>query len=291
MLARLVELAPAGFEQVDGDGFVEFALYGAPGELPELPRGRAQLGDVQIEVSATEIGDDWADRWREFHKPVPVGRIRVRAPWHEASPAHDPAGEAVIDIVIDPGQAFGTGAHPTTRLCLELLLDVTADAGRGRGGFADRGRGGLAGRGRAGPARRGRGGLADLGCGSGVLAIAAAKLGFAPVVAVDNEEAAVDATLANARANGVTIERVERYDLRAGPAPVERVTVANLVRPLLLRVAESWRERATAERPEALIVSGLLEGEEDEVAAAFAPLRERRRLRLQEWSALLLTRP
>jgi ribosomal protein L11 methyltransferase len=142
-------------------------------------------------------------------------------------------------------------------MCLELLLDLPT----------------------GGP-------LADLGCGSGVLAIAAAKLRFSPVTAVDNEQAAVDATLANATANGVTLERVERCDLRAGPTPLATVTVANLVRPLLLRVAE-----LVPEVPETLIVSGLLAGEEDEVAAAFASLRERRRLRLQEWSALLLTRP
>jgi ribosomal protein L11 methyltransferase len=254
VLAELVELAPGGFEQVDGEGFVEFALYGAPGELPELAEGPARIGATEVRVSATTLGDDWADRWREFHKPAQIGRIRVRAPWHE------PAAGGPIDIVIDPGQAFGTGAHPTTRLCLELLLELPAD----------------------GP-------LADLGCGSGVLAIAAAKLGFAPVVAVDNEQAAVEATLGNASANGVTLERVERCDLRTEPAPVERVTVANLVRPLLLRVAEL--SCAGVEQPETLIVSGLLEGEEDEVAAAFASFNERRRRRLQEWSALLLTRP
>jgi ribosomal protein L11 methyltransferase len=236
-----------------------------------------------VQVSATAVGDDWADRWREFHRPVQIGHIHVRAPWHE--PPADAPGE-VIDIVIDPGQAFGTGAHPTTRLCLELLQEVTTDAHRtGAAGNADVsdiscGTGA-------------RGALADLGCGSGVLSIAAAKLGFGPIVAVDNEQAAVDATLANASANGVTLERVERYDLRAGPAPVAPVTVANLVRPLLLRVAELWAARAELlpEQPRALIVSGLLEGEEEEVAAAFASLRERRRLRLQEWSALLLTPP
>jgi ribosomal protein L11 methyltransferase len=251
VLAELLELAPAGLEQVDGDGYVEFALYGAPGELPELPHGRAELAGIAVEVAGREVGDDWADRWREFHEPAQIGRIRVRAPWHEAGE------DEGIDIVIDPGQAFGTGAHATTRLCLELLLEVED----------------------GGP-------LADLGCGSGVLAIAAAKLGFGPIVAVDNERAAVEATVANARTNGVTIERVERCDLRAGPVPVEPVTVGNLVRPLLLRVAELMPEQ-----PETMIVSGLLEGEEDEVAAAFAPLRERRRLRLQGWSALLLTRP
>ena len=203
-----------------------------------------------VQASSTAVGDDWADRWREFHKPAQIGHIHVRAPWHEP-------GREGIDIVIDPGQAFGTGAHPTTRLCLELLLDLPAE----------------------GP-------LSDLGCGSGVLAIAAAELGFGPIIAIDNEQAAVDATIANARANGVTLERVERYDLRTQPAPVARVVVANLVRPLLLRVAE-----LLPEPPETLIVSGLLEGEEDEVAAAFASFNERRRLRLQEWSALLLTRP
>jgi ribosomal protein L11 methyltransferase len=250
VLAELVELAPAGFEQVDGDGFVEFALYGAPGELPALATGPADIGGIRVEVSGTEVGDDWADRWREFHKPVQIGPLYVRPPWSE--PLNDS-----IDLVIDPAQAFGTGAHPTTRLSLELLLDVTA----------------------AGP-------LVDLGCGSGVLAIAAAKLGFAPVTAIDHDPAAIEATKENARANGVTLERVERHDLRTDPAPVAPVMTANLMRPLLLRVAELLPEGA-----ETLIVSGLLEPEEEEVAAAFASLRERRRIRLQGWSALLLTRP
>jgi ribosomal protein L11 methyltransferase len=98
--------------------------------------------------------------------------------------------------------------------------------------------------------------------------------------------AAIEATSANACDNGVTLDRIERHDLRTEPAPVAPVMTANLVRPLLLRVAE-----LLPEQPETLIVSGLLEGEEDEVAAAFEPLRERRRRRLQGWSALLLTRP
>ncbi len=250
MLAELVELAPAGFEQVDGDGFVEFALYGAPGELPALATGPAEIGGIRVTVSGAEVGDDWAERWREFHRPAQIGHLHVRPPWTE--PMKDG-----IDVVIDPAQAFGTGAHPTTRASLELLLDVP-------------------------PAP-----LVDLGCGSGVLAIAAAKLGFAPITALDHDPAAIEATLENARANAVTLERVERHDLRTDPAPVAAVMTANLMRPLLLRVAELLPR----EQPETLIVSGLLEGEEEEVAAAFASLRERRRVRLQGWSALLLTRP
>jgi ribosomal protein L11 methyltransferase len=158
--------------------------------------------------------------------------------------------------VVDPGQAFGTGAHATTRLSLELLLELPP-----------------------------RGSFADLGCGSGVLAIAAARLGFAPVAAVDHELAALEATRRNAAANGVALDRVERLDLRESPPPRADVVAANLVRPLLLRVAE-----LVDEPPGALIVSGLLDGEADQVTAAFAPLTERRRLSSQGWSAVLLSR-
>ena len=250
MLAALLELAPTGVEQVDGDGWVEFALYGAPGELPEFPFGPATLAGVDVGVSGTEVADDWAARWREFHRPVLVGeRVWVRPPWTRPR-----AG--ALDLVIDPARAFGTGAHPTTRLSLELLLDVEP-----------------------------RGPLTDIGCGSGVLAIAAAQLGFEPVFALDNDPAAIDATLANGRRNGIELARVEQLDLRRDALPPAPTVTANLVRPLLVELA-----RRMPESPETLIVSGLLEGEEDEAAAAFEQMREHRRLRLLGWSALLLTR-
>jgi ribosomal protein L11 methyltransferase len=118
-----------------------------------------------------------------------------------------------------------------------------------------------------------------------VLAIAAAKLGFGPVAALDSDRAAVEATRVNARENGVALDRVERYDLRNQPPPAAGTVAANLMRPLLLQVAELMSD----ERPDALILSGLLDHEADEVAAAFAPLRERNRLSLKGWSALLLT--
>jgi ribosomal protein L11 methyltransferase len=250
VLAALLELAPRGVEQVDGEGFVEYAVYGAPGELPSFPSGPATVGGVRVQVSGEPVADDWAERWRRFHEPVLVGdRVYVRPPWTEPRPG-------AIDLVVDPGQAFGTGAHPTTRLSLELLLELPAG-----------------------------GSFADLGCGSGVLAIAAARLGFGPVTAVDNEEAALEAARANAAANGVALDRVELMDLRSERPPAAGTVAANLMRPLLLRLAELMEER-----PEVLIVSGLLEEEADEVAAAFAPLEERRRLTSQGWSALLLGR-
>jgi ribosomal protein L11 methyltransferase len=251
VLAALIEIAPMGVEQVDGDGVTEFAVYGAPGELPSFPEGQAEVGGIVVQVSGREVPDDWAERWKRFHRPVLIaGQIYVRPPWEE--PALRPG---VTEIVIDPGQAFGTGTHPTTALCLELMLDLKA-----------------------------QGSFADLGCGSGVLAIAAAKLGFGPVTAIDAERQAVDATRVNARENAVRLERVERGDLRNAPAPKADVVAANLMRPLLLRVAELW----AGQPPATLVVSGLLEHEADEVAAAFAPLTERRRLTSLGWSALLL---
>jgi ribosomal protein L11 methyltransferase len=237
---------------VDGPGWVEYALYGAPGELPSLPLGEAEVGGVRVSVSGDPVPDDWAERWKRFHVPLLLGgRLYVRPPWEE--PAVRPG---VAEVVIDPGQAFGTGTHPTTRLCLELMLDI--DAG---------------------------GSFADLGCGSGVLAIAAHKLGWRPVSAYDSDRAAVAATKRNAVDNGVVLDDIERFDLRSDPPPVAGTVAANLMRPLLLRVA-ALMDRA--ERPRALILSGLLDDEADEVAAAFAPLAEQRRLSLRGWTALLL---
>jgi len=252
VLAELVALAPGGVEQVDGDGWVEYAVYGPPGELPELDEGEAEVAGVTVTVTGSEVPEDWAERWKRFHVPVLVGgRLYVRPPWDEA-----PVRPGVIDLVIDPGQAFGTGSHPTTRLCLELMLELEP-----------------------------RGSFCDLGCGSGVLAIAAARLGFGPVTALDADRAAVAATLENARVNGVQLDRVERANLREEPPPAAGVIAANLMRPLLLRVAG-----LIAEPPPALILSGLLDHEVDEVATAFAPLRESRRLSERGWSAGLLRR-
>jgi ribosomal protein L11 methyltransferase len=233
---------------------VEYAVYGAPGELPTLPDLRAAAGGALVEVSTTEVADDWSERWRAFHQPVEIaGRLRVRPPWIA------PAGASgVQEIVVDPGQAFGTGAHHTTRLCLELLCAVDDPSGP----------------------------LVDAGCGSGVLAIAAAMLGFDPVAAFDSDPLAVDATRDNAAVNGVALA-VSRLDLREQRVPSAPTVVANLLRPLLLRVAA---DGFAGDVPQRLIVSGLLAHEGDEIAAAFGAhgLAETARLAGGEWVALAL---
>jgi ribosomal protein L11 methyltransferase len=252
VLAELLELAPGGVEEVDVDqDIVEYAVYGAPGELPSMPDVRAAAGGALVEVTSSEIADDWADRWREFHQPLVLGeRLTVRAPWHES-------GFTRLDVVIDPGRAFGTGAHATTRLCLELMLDLRA-----------------------------RGSFLDLGCGSGVLAIVAAKLGWEPVRGVDNDPAAIEATRENALANGVEVN-VTRLDLRRDPFPESDTVAANLLGPLLVR----WADRMTVV-PTRVVASGMLVAEANHVAAALGAhgLVERRRLAQGEWAGLLLER-
>jgi ribosomal protein L11 methyltransferase len=268
VLAELLELAPSGVEEVDIDtGTVEYAVYGAPGELPELPDLRAAAGAALVEVSTSEVADDWADRWREFHRPLVLGRrLSVRPPW-------EPPQGTAVDLVIDPGRAFGTGAHPTTRLCLELLLDLPVPAGAGLAGTESPTPGAI-----------------DLGCGSGVLAIAAAKLGWAPVLALDYDQLAVDATVENAAINGVG-DRVDvrRLNLMNEPVPPAPLMLANLLGPLLL----AWSAAMAGTAYRWIIASGLLDSEALPVSQSFAShgYRESRRLISGEWAALLMVAP
>ncbi|HET7509617.1 MAG TPA: 50S ribosomal protein L11 methyltransferase [Solirubrobacterales bacterium] len=255
VLAELTVLAPNGVEEERGPGYVEYAIYGGEGELPELGDLDAAIGGGRVEVSATEIPDDWADRWRDFHKPLLVAeRLWLRPSW-------EPLCEGAIDVVVDPGQAFGTGAHPTTRLCLEFLCELEAAGEAG-------------------------GELVDLGTGSGVLAIAAAKLGWSPIRAYDHEPAAIEAAGANAQINGVELQ-LERMNLRERLPVLASTVVANMTAPILTAVAAQLESP-----PQTLVSSGLLPGEQDEVAAAFAAtgLSEAERRQDGDWAALLLRR-
>lgn len=262
VLAELLVLAPNGVEEEAGPGWAEFSIYGAEGELPDLGAIEAGSGDALVEVSSQRVPDDWADRWRDFHEPTVIagGRAVIRPPWHEGEVDVHPEPTR-LDIVIEPGQAFGTGAHATTRMCVELLLEL-----------ADRG--------------AAHGALVDLGTGSAVLAITAAKLGFAPVLGVDHELAAIEAAAANAAANGVDA-RFERLNLREQPPPPAPTIVANLTAPLLRQVAA-----ALTEPPDWMVCSGLLGGEAGAVGTAFAGagLTVVERRDSGDWAALLLAR-
>ena len=188
----MLELFPEGFEEVEQPDGIEFAAYSDAAAEERLWQA---FGGSR----SSEVADDWADRWRRFHRPTCVGGVWIGPPW-EQPPAD------MVSVVVDPGRAFGTGAHPTTRLCLELLQALPC------------------------------GSLLDVGCGSGVLAIAAAKLGFAPVVAVDVDPVAVQTTRANAAANGVDVD-VWAADAVAAVLPRSDTAVANISLPVVTELA------------------------------------------------------
>ena len=209
----MLELFPHGFEEVDHPDGVELVAYTDPSGEERLWHAFSGSG-----VSAGKpVADGWEDRWRDFHHPVRVGSVWIGQPWQERPT------DAVV-VVIEPGRTFGTGAHATTRLCLELIAGLE------------------------------RGSLLDVGCGSGVLAIAAAKLGFTPVVALDIDEQAVAVARANAEANGVDLE-LRVADAVDAPLPAADVAVANITRA----VAEAAGARIECRT---LITSGYLEADE-----------------------------
>jgi ribosomal protein L11 methyltransferase len=208
--ARLLELVPSGLEERALGAEVELAAYVPETEVDAL------LGAFP-DATTEPVADGWEDAWRVFHRPVVVDGLWLGPPWEQPP---DPSRS----VVIDPGRAFGTGAHPTTQLCVELLARTTS-----------------------------RGSLLDVGCGSGVLSIAAARLGFEPVRAVDVDPVAVETTRANAEANHVAVE-ASVLDALADTLPPAELAVANV----LLRPVEEILVRLESREA---ITSGYLAGE------------------------------
>jgi ribosomal protein L11 methyltransferase len=230
--ARLLELAPAGFEEVEGRGELELAVY-----LDEA--GERRIREAFADVTASPVEAGWEDRWRAFHHGVVAGGLWLGPPW-ERPP------EGVEAVVVDPGRAFGTGAHPTTRACVELLADLE------------------------------RGSCLDAGCGSGVVAVAAARLGFEPVVAVDFDPVAVEVATETARRNGIRID-VLQADVLHDELPCTDLVVANIE----LTVVEALL-RTTSART--VLASGYLAGE----APVAAGWQRAARVELEGWAADVL---
>jgi ribosomal protein L11 methyltransferase len=201
-LARMLDLFPGGLEEErDGDDVI------LAGYAERAPADGLEADDVE---------PGWEDGWRAYHRPVTVGRVWIGPPWAAA-----PTGDSPLTVVIDPGRAFGTGGHGSTRAALELLQRLEPQ-----------------------PAL-------DLGCGSGVLSIAAAKLGFDVVAAFDIDPLALEAAAENAARNGVALE-VSRADVLTDPLPPAPLWVANLELGLLRRLLRR------PDLPPVILASGLL---------------------------------
>jgi ribosomal protein L11 methyltransferase len=209
----MLELFPEGFAEVDGADASELVAFTDEAGAHRL---RARFGDVRVEP----VPHGWENQWMRFHRPVELGSLWIGPPWEQPTPGLEP-------VVIDPGLAFGTGAHPTTQLCIELLQALE-------------------------PAS-----LLDVGSGSGVLAIAACKLGYEPVVAIDVDEAAVEATRRNAAANVAAIE-AKLFDAGAGTLPESEVAVANIDLGTILQLKPPARCRV-------LVTAGYYETDRPEI--------------------------
>ncbi len=233
----------------DADAFAKLSdVRDALGHLQAF--GLGPIGEVAVARIANE---NWLEAWKAQFTPLRVGAFRIRPSW--SSP-----GDGAVELVLDPGMAFGTGLHPTTQQCLEALSAIALD---GRS-------------------------LLDVGTGSGILAIAAAKRGASPVVAVDTDRIAVDAARENAVRNGVAIP-VAEGSARDVPGRFD-VVVANIVAPVLGAIAPELASRLAPGG--VLLVAGIAAPNEAETRASFARvgLRALDRTQADDWVALALAR-
>lgn len=251
LVAELSDLAPTGWCELPGTDGASIGLWLPASDIAAPSRLADQLAQrgITAQIESVAESDEWRDGLRRHHQPIEVGgRILVRPPWAESR-------EGVLDIVIDPGMAFGTGQHATTKGCLTLLI---ADPG---------------------------GSLVDVGCGSGVLAIAGRKLGYDPVWAIDVDPLAVEATIANAHVNGVSL-RVGERNVERDRLPVAQTLIANITANPVIALVAALPDPL----PERVILSGFRPADVGRVADAWA---ERgyavvSRFDENEWTALRL---
>jgi ribosomal protein L11 methyltransferase len=234
----------------DADAFAKMSdVRDALGHLQAF--GLGPIG----ELTARSVDDkDWLESWKAEFVPIRIGGFLVRPTWS------DPVAGDAIELVLDPGMAFGTGLHPTTQQCLEALSTIPLEGKS----------------------------VLDVGTGSGILAIAAAKRGASPVVAVDTDTLAVDAARENAVRNGVAIP-VAAGSAADVPGRFD-IVIANIVSPVLQRIAPDLAARLSGGGM--LLVAGISAPNEAATREAFAHVRlvALDRTERADWVALALRR-
>jgi ribosomal protein L11 methyltransferase len=239
-------------ERPVAEGVVEISSVGAV--LPDAALLTSAAGQALDDFVAEEVPADWRARRARFGGGAVLisDRLVVRSP-------HDPAApEGILEVVVERGAGgFGSGSHPTTQMCLGLLLDLEPS-----------------------------GGATDVGCGVGTLAIAAAKLGWSPVSGLDREAPAIEEARKNAERNGIAAE-FEHADVEEGAVPMRELLLANAPPPVHRKLAATLTPQVRQ-----VIVSGIVEGELETVreaydAAGFAPAKG---MAADSWIAVLLER-
>ena len=213
------------------------------------------LGPVGgLEVRGVDDAD-WTDAWKQHYVAQRIGRVLIAPSW-----APDEARDGEVRIVLDPGMAFGTGLHPTTRGCLELLQKVQPMPSE----------------------------ILDVGCGSGILSLAALRLGANRAVGLDTDPLAIEATRANAERNGLATQVEARLGTLGTPDRRYDLVLANLVAAVLVTLAPGLADHLS--RRGTLLASGIIEPRATEVidAMAAAGLRVVERRDDGEWVSLRL---
>ncbi len=218
--------------------------------VPDSEEGRGQLrrylaGLEEYEPQTVSLREeDWATSWQKYYQPIPVGRrVYIVPDWMRGEPVPD----GRTPLYLNPGLTFGTGAHPTTQLCLELLEEVLQSGDK----------------------------VLDLGCGSGILAIAALAMGASRAIGIDIDPKAADVAFENAALNGVGPDRLSVYAgdvlrdnklaARLG-AGQNRVVLANIVADVIIPLSAKAGELMAPDG--VFLTSGIIDGREDEVRAA-----------------------
>jgi ribosomal protein L11 methyltransferase len=255
VLDRILPIVPDGVREAPAPrGQVELRMSGP--HLPALREIAQAVRPTPFQISERAVADDWRERRLADYQAHPIGdRLIVRPPWAPAPPA------GMIDIVLEEGGAFGAGTHPTTRKCLELMLDMTPVAS-----------------------------FADLGCGSGVLAILAGLRGFSSLTAVDVQPGSVEATRVNAARAGVQIDVLAVADLSREPAPPAESFAANVPPAVHAGIASSWRDVA---EPRVGLLSGFAPDDAAAVVSGYAAcgFTETQRHVAQGWVVSEVSRP
>jgi ribosomal protein L11 methyltransferase len=253
VLDRLLLIVPSGVHEVERGERVELRMRGD--QVPSVEEIARAAGRWPHRIDERTVPDDWRERRLSDYEPDVIGgRVVVRPEWAPA-----PGQPGVIDIVLTEGVAFGAATHPTTRTCIEVLLELE-------------------------PA----GSFADLGCGTGVLAIVAGRLGWEPVIAVDVQPVSVEAARANATSNSVAVTATP-LDLVSEPAPAAIGFAANVPPFVHAHVASSLREPL----PGVALISGFARAETTGVIEAYAArgFRVRRELETHGWVVAVLEIP